>query len=206
MRKMLTSLIGLLMGCMFMMSGNMAFAQSPDVVQSHGMIDIQVRGIPSDDAQTISGQYILDNSGTIRMPQLPAGQNVFRVIGKTARQIEDMLSAAYTKAELYVNPTFIVKVQSGDAQLTQHIVLVSGKVAMRKQVPWRRGMTLIEAIVAAGDITEFGSRYVQLSRGSKTSTFDYFSRRDRKVEVQPNDSIHVPDRGLFETRPDGLVD
>lgn len=41
--------------------------------------------------RAISGQYLLDGNGTIRMPQLPPGHDVLRVVGKTARQIEDML-------------------------------------------------------------------------------------------------------------------
>lgn len=80
-------------------------------VPPQGTIEIQVRGIPSDDATAISGQYLLDGNGTIRMPQLPPGQDVLRVVGKTARQIEDMLMAAYKKAELYTAPTFLVKVR-----------------------------------------------------------------------------------------------
>lgn len=116
-----------------------------------------------------------------------------------------MLAAAYKKAELYTSPTFLVKVQSSDVQLTQHIVLVSGNVAMKKNVPWRRGMTLLEAIVGAGDVTEWGSRYVQVTRGGKTVTYDYFSTKDRAIPIQPNDRVFVPQRGMFETRPSKLL-
>lgn len=191
--------------CFLLVAGGLAFSQSPDAVPPHGTIEISVRGIPADDAAAISGQYLLDGNGTIRMPQLPAGQDVLRVVGRTARQIEDMLSAAYRKAELYTAPTFLVKVQSSDIQLTQHIVLVSGGVAMKKNVPWRRGMTLLEAIVGAGDITDWGSRYVQVTRGGKSVTYDYFSTRDRAIPIQPNDRIFVPQRGIFETRPSKLL-
>lgn len=127
------------------------------------------------------------------------------MVGKTARQIEDMLMAAYKKAELYTAPTFLVKVQSSDARLTEHIVLVSGGVAMKKNVLWRRGMTLLEAIVGAGDITDWGSRYVQVTRGGKTVTYDYFSIKDRAIPIQPNDRIFVPQRGIFEGRPAKLL-
>lgn len=200
MKKYLCSII-----CFILAAGGLAFAQSPDAVPAHGTIEIQVRGIPQDDAAAISGQYLLDGNGTIRMPQLPPGHDVLRVVGRTARQIEDMLSAAYRKAELYTAPTFLVKVQSSDIRLTEHIVLVSGYVAMKKNVLWRRGMTLLEAIVGAGDITEFGSRYVQVTRGSKTVTYDYFSNRDRSIPIQPNDRVFVPNRGIFETRPSKLL-
>ena len=180
-------------------------AQAPDAVPPQGSIVIQVRGIPSDDAETISGMYLLDGNGTIRLPQLPPGQDVLRVVGKTARQIEDMLMNAYKKAELYTYPTFQVKVQGSDVRLTEHIVLVSGSVAMKKNVLWRRGMTLLEAIVGAGDITDFGSRYVQVTRGGKTMTYDYFSITDRAIPIQPDDRVFVPQRGIFETRPSKLL-
>ena len=129
MKKYICSLLCLLLG-----AAGLASAQSPDAVPAQGTIEIQVRGIPADDATAISGQYLLDGNGTIRMPQLPPGHDVLRVVGKTARQIEDMLMAAYKKAELYTAPTFLVKVQSSDARLTEHIVLVSGGVAMKKNV------------------------------------------------------------------------
>ena len=192
MKKYICSILCLMLG-----PAGLGSAQSPDAVPPQGTIEIQVRGIPSDDATAISGQYLLDGNGTIRMPQLPPGQDVLRVVGKTARQIEDMLMAAYKKAELYTAPTFLVKVQSSDARLTEHIVLVSGGVAMKKNVLWRRGMTLLEAIVGAGDITDWGSRYVQVTRGGKTVTYDYFSIKDRAIPIQPNDRIFVPQRGIF---------
>lgn len=174
MKKYICSLLCLLLG-----AAGLASAQSPDAVPAQGTIEIQVRGIPADDATAISG--------------------------KTARQIEDMLMAAYKKAELYTAPTFLVKVQSSDARLTEHIVLVSGGVAMKKNVLWRRGMTLLEAIVGAGDITDWGSRYVQVTRGGKTVTYDYFSIKDRAIPIQPNDRIFVPQRGIFEGRPAKLL-
>lgn len=81
MKKIICSILCLLLG-----AAGLASAQSPDAVPAHGTIEIQVRGIPNDDATAISGQYLLDGNGTIRMPQLPAGQDVLRVVGKTARQ------------------------------------------------------------------------------------------------------------------------
>ena len=138
-----------------------------------------------------------DKSGKRISKWLPTGLPV----KGNKKRAEDMLMAAYKKAELYTAPTFLVKVQSSDARLTEHIVLVSGGVAMKKNVLWRRGMTLLEAIVGAGDITDWGSRYVQVTRGGKTVTYDYFSIKDRAIPIQPNDRIFVPQRGIFDGRP-----
>lgn len=69
-------------------AAGLASAQSPDAVPAQGTIEIQVRGIPADDATAISGQYLLDGNGTIRMPQLPPGHDVLRVVGKTRARLK----------------------------------------------------------------------------------------------------------------------
>lgn len=54
MKKYICSLLCLLLG-----AAGLASAQSPDAVPAQGTIEIQVRGIPADDATAISGQYLL---------------------------------------------------------------------------------------------------------------------------------------------------
>lgn len=53
MKKYICSLLCLLLG-----AAGLASAQSPDAVPAQGTIEIQVRGIPADDATAISGQYL----------------------------------------------------------------------------------------------------------------------------------------------------
>lgn len=50
MKKYICSLLCLLLG-----AAGLAHAQSPDAVPAQGTIEIQVRGIPADDATAISG-------------------------------------------------------------------------------------------------------------------------------------------------------
>ncbi|MEG1257447.1 MAG: hypothetical protein RSD12_00270, partial [Akkermansia sp.] len=66
-------------------------------------------------------------------------------------------------------------------------------------------ITLLRAVLEAGDITDFGSRYVLITRGGTTKTYDYFSVRDRALELKPNDQVFIKDRPMFEGRPNGLV-
>ena len=197
------------LSCLLLIAGGLVYGQSPDAVPAQGTIEIAVKGIPSEDEASISGQYLLDADGTIRLPQLPHGQDVLRVVGKTARQIENMLTVAYRKAELYTAPTFLVKMQKeGKVQkeeLTQHIVMVGGEVASNGNMPWRHGMTLCEAIIAAGDVLDFASRYIQLTRDGKTTKYDYFSVKDRAIPLLPNDRVFVPLRAPIEARPAMLL-
>ena len=60
---------------------------------------------------------------------------------------------------------------------------------------------LIAAIVDCGDITDHGSREIQVTRGNQTQTYDYFSAKDRAIKLRPNDVIFVKLRGPFEGRP-----
>lgn len=59
MKKYICSILCLMLG-----PAGLGSAQSPDAVPPQGTIEIQVRGIPSDDATAISGQYLL--TGTVR--------------------------------------------------------------------------------------------------------------------------------------------
>lgn len=181
--------------------------QDMDIVRANTVIKVTAKAIPEEDLATISSTYTIAPDGTIRLPLLPANVSTLRVAGMRARQVEDALVKAYVSAGIYTSPTFLVQVDPNltDVQNSATFVQVSGSVNRKGSVPFTRGMTLLKALVDSGDITDFGSRYIQLTRGGKTKTYDYYSVRDRAIELKPNDQIYVSDRGLFETRPNGLL-
>lgn len=191
----------LMMFCLFALTSH---GQSPDSVSPRSTIEIVIKGVPPNDASMISGAYTLAADGTIRLPMLPAESQAVRVVGKSAREVEDALIKAYQKAEIYAAPTFVVKIQTADA-IKQLEVQVSGGVRASKRVPWTRDMTLVAAIADAGDLTDFGSRYITLTRNGKTQKYDYFCIRHRNIKLQPGDQIFVPQRGMFEARPAALI-
>ena len=80
-------------------------------------------------------------------------------------------------------------------------IQVSGYVGKKSNLPYREGITLIEALLDAGDITDYGSRKIQITRGGVTRTYDYFSAKDRGIKLLPKDVIYVPRRPAFEGRP-----
>ena len=165
---------------------------------------VEFRGIPPEDKANVDGGYTVSNSdGTIALPYL-SGR--IAAAGKTADQLQRIIEAEYKKQEIYANP--IVYVQVGSEQeilaASQRYVQVSGYVARKANIPYRPDMTLFEAILECGDITDFGSRKIQVTRGNQTREYDYFSARHRNIKLCPNDSIVVQKRGPFETRPSGL--
>ncbi|MEG2585622.1 MAG: polysaccharide biosynthesis/export family protein [Akkermansia sp.] len=181
--------------------------QDMDIVRVNTVIKVTAKAIPEEDVDTVSSQYTVGTDGTIRLPLLPSGQSTVRVAGLNSRQVEDALVRAYVNAKIYTSPTFLVQVDPNlsGVENSGMFVQVSGNVGAKKSVPYIRGITLLRAVLEAGDITDFGSRYVLITRGGTTKTYDYFSVRDRALELKPNDQVFIKDRPMFEGRPNGLV-
>lgn len=175
-------------------------ATEPRAVKG-GHISIVFKNVPAEDATNVSGDFTVNRGdGTISLPYL---KNRIRVEGLTARDIENIVRTNYVNQQIYADP--IVQVVFGNSKnepgLDARHVLVSGYVGKKASLPYREGITLIEALLEAGDITDYGSRKIQVTRGTVTRTYDYFSARDRSIRLLPNDSIFVPRRPAFETRP-----
>lgn len=164
-------------------------------------IVLTFRNIPSEDKGNVDGEYYVSQTdGTITLPYLSSR---IKAEGKTARQIEEMVKARYVEEQIYAQP--IVMAQVGDMKeieaLNQRYVQVTGHVGSKKNLPYRPDLTLISALLDCGDITDHGSREIQVTRGTQTRTYDYFSARDRALKLMPNDIIYVKLRGAFEGRP-----
>lgn len=166
-----------------------------------GTVTIQFKNIPSEDISNVNGEYpVSREDGTISMPYL-SGR--VRVAGMTARQVENALRSLYLSQQIYSDPIVMANVgPKGEAAVDARYVQVTGYVASKKNLTYREGMTLIQALIECGDITDFGSRKIQVTRGKVTRTYDYFSARDRSIKLLPSDSIYVPRRPPFEGRPD----
>lgn len=168
-----------------------------------GSVTVQFKNIPSEDVNNVSGDYAVSREdGTISMPYLSGRVSV---VGLTARQVENKLRSLYLAQQIYSDPIVMANVgPKGEAAIDARYVQVTGYVGGKKNLPYREGLTLIQALIECGDITDFGSRKIQVTRGKVTRTYDYFSARDRAIKLMPNDSIFVPRRPAFEGRPDKI--
>lgn len=168
-----------------------------------GSVTVQFKNIPSEDVNNVNGEYAVSREdGTISMPYLSGRVSV---AGLTARQVENKLRSLYLSQQIYSDPIVMANVgPKGEAPVDTRYIQVTGYVAGKKNLPYREGMTLIQALIECGDITEFGSRKIQITRGKVTRTYDYFSARDRSIKLMPNDSVFVPRRPAFEGRPDKI--
>lgn len=168
-----------------------------------GIIILQFKNIPSEDVNNVNGDYpVSREDGTISVPYL-SGR--VRVVGMTARQVENTLRSQYLAQQIYSDPIIMANVgPKGEVAVDTRFIQVAGYVREKRNLPYREGVTLIQALIDCGDITDFGSRKIQVTRGNVTRTYDYFSARDRAIKLLPNDSVFVPRRPAFEGRPDKI--
>lgn len=189
-----------LLASLLLTASAMAQSSADPKVVAGGKVSLLFRNVPSEDAATVNGEYVASASdGTIALPYLSSR---VKVAGKTARQVEDLVARLYKEQQIYANPIVSATIDASYTEaLQQRFIQVTGFVGSKKNLPYRPGITLIEALLECGDITDYGSRRIQVTRGNVTRTYDYFSARDRSIKLLPKDVIYVMERGAFEPRP-----
>ncbi|MGN0829191.1 MAG: polysaccharide biosynthesis/export family protein [Akkermansia sp.] len=165
-----------------------------------GRIQVIVKNIPAEDTGNVNGEYSVNRGdGTISLPYL---SKRIHVEGLTARDIESVVRSNYLSQQIYADPIVqIILGAKNEIPVETRFIQVSGYVGKKSNLPYREGITLIEALLDAGDITDYGSRKIQITRGGVTRTYDYFSAKDRGIKLLPKDVIYVPRRPAFEGRP-----
>jgi protein involved in polysaccharide export with SLBB domain len=164
-------------------------------VKEGDSVQITVRGIPAGEQEKVNGAYRVAPTG-IRLPFL---KSRLPVAGLEPEQIAIAAEKAYQNEGVYQQPAIDVEIIRGANQKGQEAsVSVGGQVKRSGAVPFREDMTLLQAIQGAGDRTEFGSRNIKLIRNGKTIPLDFRKAEHKNFSLQPNDSIIVEQRGVFE--------
>ncbi len=203
MKKFVVQFFLMLLFCLAAISVQAQDAATEPRATKGGTVVLQFKNIPSEDVGNVNGEYAVSREdGTISVPYL-SGR--VRVVGLTARQVENSLRSLYLAQQIYSDPIVMANVgPKGEVAVDTRYIQVAGYVREKKNLPYREGVTLIQALIDCGDITDFGSRKIQVTRGKVTRTYDYFSARDRAIKLLPNDSVFVPRRPAFEGRPDTI--
>lgn len=203
MKKFVVQFFLMLLFCLAAVSVQAQDAATEPRATKGGTVVLQFKNIPSEDVGNVNGEYAVSREdGTISVPYL-SGR--VRVVGLTARQVENSLRSLYLAQQIYSDPIVMANVgPKGEVAVDTRYIQVAGYVREKKNLPYREGVTLIQALIDCGDITDFGSRKIQVTRGKVTRTYDYFSARDRAIKLLPNDSVFVPRRPAFEGRPDTI--
>jgi len=159
---------------------------------------IAIKGVPVEEQGQVNGQYVVSDSGYVRLPYLEKG---LKASGISSDQLAQKIEAAYRTAQIYNNPRItVISNKDEEAQkIDAKLVHVGGFVKRPGPIQYVRGMTLFQALSAAGGEDTFGSiKRVELHRGGKRSVYDLKNNdRDMRVLVYPGDSINVPQKTAF---------
>lgn len=152
-------------------------------------IALKLSGVPAEEVAVVSSTYDISDSGTINLPYI----GEVRASGLRPSQLQKNIEAAYKSAEIYTHPTILVTT-SKDGGGTQ-VLYVSGEVKTPGRVLLSPGMTVHQAMTAAGGPTDFAKlKAVKFTRAGVTSILDLRKADgpDAARQVKPGDQIHVP--------------
>lgn len=157
-------------------------------------ISVTLRGVPSEDAAKVSGDYRVNERGEVRPPLLEGG---VRCVGLTPLQLAERMEASYRNAGIYQKPRVeVVAAKAVEADGAR--ISVGGSVRRSGPVPFRGGLTVLQAIDAAGGRDEFGSRNIFLIRKGRQYCLDFKQLAHLNIVVEPDDSLQVDQKGILD--------
>ena len=158
-------------------------------IQPNQSVRITISGVPPEEKGRIDLEYPVAANGTINMPFI----GTVSAAGMMPEALQALLQARYKSAGIYRNPTFQVVSNLAGGKVVEQIVNVGGQVRKPGPVPLTRGLTLWNAIQAAGGPTEFGSmRRVRVLRAGKIKTYNAEDPQFMQMPLEQDDSIDVP--------------
>ena len=162
-------------------------------IEASRAIQITISGVPSEEKGRIDGIYPVSDAGYINMPFI----GTVHAAGLRNEDLAVSLQSRYKSLGIYTNPTIQVISNRGDS-INEQSVHIGGQVRGPGPKPYNKGLTLYQAIAAAGGPTEFGSmKRVKLFRGGRQTEYDLSKAQFMNVPVQPNDTIEVPQKNIL---------
>ncbi|MCX6874226.1 MAG: polysaccharide biosynthesis/export family protein [Verrucomicrobia bacterium] len=157
-------------------------------------ITITISGVPAEEKTRIDGTYPVSESGNINIAHI----GEVRAAGLRADELSKVLQSTYKSRQIYTNPIIQVLSSSMDT-LDEQLVHIGGQVRRTGPTKFIKGLTLYQAIQAAGGPTEFGyMKRVKLFRNGKQRQYDLSKEQFMSVPLEPNDTIEVPQKGVFD--------
>lgn len=170
---------------------------SQAAIQAGDQLTITIKGVPASEQATINGEYIVGRNGQIKIPLADVMVDAKGLEHDTlARSLEKI----FKQAGIYIRPVITIK-SGAEAAPNRAFVSVGGMVKKAGPVPFRPGMTLLQAIQSAGDLTIFGTKKrIFLTRGKIAKKLDLRKKEDQQFKLMPEDTIVVDQKGAFDTQ------
>jgi len=162
------------------------------VLRSGDQIQLMIKGVPDEEKTDLNGAYTVSEAGTIPLPYISDPQ----AAGQKPSVLAHLIEAAYREAQIYTNPTIVINF--GEERNVRRISITGG-VNRDGPVEYYDGMTLLDAVSAAGGLSDFAKQKdVKIIRGDTSSEHDLDAIvRDSRLNVKllPGDTIIIPETG-----------
>lgn len=141
------------------------------------------QGTPVDD--------VIDDEGNISLPII----GEFKILGMTTADAERAIRQAYLDQKVYNNCTVTVLCRAAQAA-AEASYSITGAIHKRGRYPLKAGMTLWQALIAAGDVSDFAGDKITITRSGVKKTFSYRRIKNGRIQdpvLYNGDIIEVPD-------------
>lgn len=160
-------------------------------------VQITLRGVGPEEQTKVNGMYRVRESGGIRLPLL---DHPVPASGMSPDDFARKAEKAYIDAGIYARPAIEVEAVEGGDQQGEAVISVGGQVRRAGQTPYRKNMTVIQALDAAGGRNDFGGRNLLLIRMGKQYCLDFKQLKHKGIALEPGDSIQVEQKGAVIDR------
>ena len=185
----MNTLKALIFGTTFsLLLAGVGHCQAP--IKAGKAIILSVSGVPAGEKTLVDGTYPVSESGMVNLPHI----GLVRAAGLKADELSRVIQTTYQSRGIYTNPTVQVLTSTQDA-VEKQTVVVGGQVGHTGPVDYTQGLTLYQAVQAAGGANAFGSMYrVKIYRGGTMKEYDLTQGKNMNIPLQPGDTIEVPQK------------
>lgn len=166
------------------------------LLRANDKVMISIAGVPQEEVATISKTYTISDSGKVNLLHL----GELTAAGLKPSALEKKIEEAYKAAEIYTHPTVTVSMDATTDGARQ-VSVISGCV-QNGSVPYREGLTLLDAIGARGGPSPYGkttrTQIIRTSSNGQRTTSVHDLKKITKgsepdVPLMPGDKIIIPE-------------
>jgi protein involved in polysaccharide export with SLBB domain len=163
-------------------------------IEAGNSVLIKIMGVPAEEKAKIDETYPVSKNGMVNMPFI----GEIRAAGLESDQLAKSIQKAYREGGIYNDATIQVIANQNERDPLAQVVHIGGHVRAPGPRAFAKGLTVFQAVQAAGGPTEFGAmKRVILWREGKQQKIDLTKPEGMAVITVPNDTIEVPQKGPF---------
>lgn len=166
-------------------------------IQAGDALSITIKGVPASEQAAINGKYIVGKNGQLKVPLADV---IVSATGLDHDQLSRSIENVYKKSQIYARPVITVE-SLAEVAPSRITVSVGGMVKRAGPVAYHPGMTLLQAIQGAGDMTMFGTKKrIFLTRGKVAKKLDLRKKEHQQFKLEAGDAIVVDQKGVLDSQ------